>query len=156
MSITDSPVPAKEPPQLAPEASGAPAPPDRGRDTRGALSALAMRLHFYAGVFVAPFILIAAVTGALYAISPTLESIVDRDLLHVDSAGPARPLSEQIAAAVATEPGRARNAVAAPPHTGATTPGVLNQTARGGCARRGGLVDPGTGAAGGAGGGLGG
>ncbi|WP_342213411.1 PepSY domain-containing protein [Nocardia wallacei] len=144
MSITDSPVPAKEPPQLAPEASGAPAPPDRGRDTRGALSALAMRLHFYAGVFVAPFILIAAVTGALYAISPTLESIMDRDLLHVDSAGPARPLSEQIAAAVATEPGLALNAVAPAPNPGETTRVIFTDPALGESERRAVFVDPAT------------
>ncbi len=79
------------------------APPPARPATLSTLSALAMRLHFYAGVFVAPFILIAAVTGALYSIAPALESVVNRDLLHVDSTGPARPLSDQVAAAMATE-----------------------------------------------------
>ncbi|MFJ1457478.1 PepSY-associated TM helix domain-containing protein [Nocardia sp. N2S4-5] len=144
MSITDSPVPATEPPQSAPEASGAPAPPDRGGGRRGAIFALAMRLHFYAGVFVAPFILIAAVTGALYAISPTLESIVDRDLLHVDSTGAARPLSEQIAAAVAREPGLALNAVAPAQDPSDTTRVVFTDPALGESERRAVFVDPAT------------
>lgn len=74
-----------------------------------------MRLHFYAGVFVAPFILIAAVTGALYALSPTLESFVSRDLLTVTPGEATRPLSEQVAAAVATRPDLALAAVSPRP-----------------------------------------
>lgn len=65
---------------------------------------LIMRLHFYAGVLVAPFILIAAVTGALYALAPTLESVVYRDILTVESGGDALPLTEQAAAAHAAFP----------------------------------------------------
>ena len=41
------------------------------------------RIHFYAGVFVGPFILIAAVTGLLYAAAPSIESIVDHDKMYV-------------------------------------------------------------------------
>jgi uncharacterized iron-regulated membrane protein len=44
---------------------------------------IVLRLHFYAGVLVAPFILIAAITGALYAIAPTLEQVVYGDVLYV-------------------------------------------------------------------------
>ncbi len=36
--------------------------------SRYSLRPLLVRLHFYAGVFVGPFILIAAVTGLLYAL----------------------------------------------------------------------------------------
>ncbi|WP_083738866.1 PepSY-associated TM helix domain-containing protein [Mycobacterium sp. MS1601] len=60
---------------------------------------LVMRLHFYAGVLVAPFILIAALTGALYALAPTIESVVYRDLLTVDPGGSPIPLAEQADAA---------------------------------------------------------
>lgn len=60
---------------------------------------LMMRLHFYAGVLVAPFILVAALTGALYALAPTIERFVYDDILHVE-AGPAPlPMSQQITAA---------------------------------------------------------
>jgi uncharacterized iron-regulated membrane protein len=58
-----------------------------------------MRLHFYAGVLIAPFILVAALTGALYALAPTIESVVYRDILTVEPGGTAMPLSEQAAAA---------------------------------------------------------
>ncbi len=35
--------------------------------------AFLLRLHFYAGIFVGPFLLIAAISGGLYAIAPTIE-----------------------------------------------------------------------------------
>jgi uncharacterized iron-regulated membrane protein len=60
---------------------------------------LIRRLHFYAGVFVAPFILIAAITGSLYAMAPTIERFVYRDLLSVEPASETLPLSAQAAAA---------------------------------------------------------
>ena len=66
---------------------------------------LVRRLHFYAGVLVAPFILIAAITGALYAVAPTLERVVYRDVLVVDPGEQALPLTEQAAAAQAARPG---------------------------------------------------
>ncbi|MCK0177305.1 PepSY domain-containing protein [Mycolicibacterium sp. F2034L] len=60
---------------------------------------LIMRLHFYAGVLVAPFILVAAITGGLYALAPTVERIYYGDILSVDTTGPALPLSDQVGAA---------------------------------------------------------
>lgn len=72
--------------------------PTRSAPTRSARP-LIMRLHFYAGILIAPFILIAALTGALYALAPTIESVVYRDILTVEPAGTALPLSEQAAAA---------------------------------------------------------
>ncbi|MCM6776279.1 PepSY domain-containing protein [Nocardia sp. CDC159] len=103
-----------------------------------------MRLHFYAGVFVAPFVLIAALTGALYAISPTIEAIVNRDLLHVDSTGPARPLSEQIAAAVAVQPNLTLAAVAPAQDAGDTTRIIFSDPSLGESERRAVFVDPAT------------
>ncbi len=57
------------------------------------------RLHFYVGLFVGPFLLVAAVTGTLYVLTPQIESLLYRDQLVARTAGPERPLSEQIAAA---------------------------------------------------------
>lgn len=88
---------------------------------RGGIPALALRLHFYAGVLVAPFILIAAVTGALYAISPTLEQFVSRDLLTVPQQGTPRPLAEQVDAATAMRPDLALVAVSPAPGATDTT-----------------------------------
>ncbi len=67
---------------------------------------LLRRLHFYAGILVAPFLLLAAVTGGLYAIAPTVEQFVYRDVLTVTPAGPALPLNQQIDAARAAHPDR--------------------------------------------------
>ncbi|MFG3521223.1 PepSY-associated TM helix domain-containing protein [Nocardia nova] len=153
MSITDIPAAGTEPPQpeKSPPEAAQQSPPgsaDRSRPSRSgtarAVQALAMRLHFYAGVFVAPFILIAAVTGALYAVAPSLESIVNRDLLHVDSTGPARPLSEQIAAGVAAEPGLALVAVDPAQHAGDTTRVIFTDPSLGESERRAVFVDPAT------------
>ncbi|WP_405181507.1 PepSY domain-containing protein [Nocardia sp. NBC_01377] len=56
-------------------------------------------------MLVAPFILIAAVTGGLYALSPVIEKLIYADLLTVESAGAAPlPLSQQVAAARAANP----------------------------------------------------
>ncbi|WP_406232287.1 PepSY-associated TM helix domain-containing protein [Nocardia sp. NBC_01009] len=138
MSIIDASPPDTE--------SGAPPPesstPEKSTRRRNGLYPLAMRLHFYAGVFIAPFILIAAITGALYAISPTLESIVSRDLLQVDPGGTPKPLSEQINAAVATQPNLALVAVAPAPGSHDTTRVIFSDPSLGESERRAVFVNP--------------
>jgi uncharacterized iron-regulated membrane protein len=69
-------------------------------------AALLLRLHFYAGVLVAPFFVVAAVTGLLYTATPQLDAIVYRDQLHVAQSGTTvLPLAEQVAKARAAHPG---------------------------------------------------
>ncbi|MFC3436112.1 PepSY-associated TM helix domain-containing protein [Nocardia seriolae] len=142
MTITDSGVDSAPPPSPTRETE----PPSAGkppkRSAGNAFQALMLRLHFYAGVFVAPFILIAAVTGALYAISPTLENITSGALLHTDSAGPAKPLKEQIAAAQTVEPKLALVAVAPGQNVGDTTRVIFSDPALGASERRAVFVDP--------------
>ncbi|GAB4084821.1 PepSY domain-containing protein [Myceligenerans cantabricum] len=71
----------------------------------GYLRPLILRLHFYAGVLIGPFLLVAAVTGLAYAFAPTLESAVYQDELRVqDTGAEPRALSEQVAAARAAHP----------------------------------------------------
>ncbi|MGN2636336.1 PepSY-associated TM helix domain-containing protein [Nocardia takedensis] len=118
------------------------AEPAPRRATGAGLQALALRLHFYAGVVVAPFILIAAITGALYAISPTLEQIVSRDLLTVEPGGTTRPLSEQVAAAVAVRPDLALVAVAPAPGAEDTTRVLFADPTLGESERRAVFIDP--------------
>ena len=65
---------------------------------------LVLRLHFYAGVLVAPFVLVASVTGLLYTIAPQVEQIAYHDLTHVTPAGDTVAFAEQVAAARATHP----------------------------------------------------
>jgi uncharacterized iron-regulated membrane protein len=66
---------------------------------------LVARLHFYAGIFVAPFILTAAVTGLLYALIPQIDEAVYRHVLTVARVGEHRlPLADQIARARSAHP----------------------------------------------------
>ncbi|MGW1740389.1 PepSY-associated TM helix domain-containing protein [Nocardia sp. NPDC001965] len=112
------------------------------RPGKGAFRALTLRLHFYAGLFVGPFLLIAAVTGGLYAVAPSIESFVNRDLLYVDSRGPEKPLSEQVTAGIAARPDLTPVAVSPAPATGETTRVLFSDPALGESERRAVFVDP--------------
>lgn len=57
------------------------------------------RLHFYAGLFVGPFILVAALTGTLYVVTPQIETWLYREQLTTASIGQPASLSAQAAAA---------------------------------------------------------
>lgn len=59
------------------------------------------RLHFYIGLFVGPFLLVAALTGVLYALTPQIEEHLYADALHSESRGPNLPLAEQVTRAQA-------------------------------------------------------
>lgn len=61
------------------------------------------RLHTVAGVIVAPFLIVAALTGLLYAFAPTLEDVVYRGETSA-SAGEQVPLAKQVEAARAVHP----------------------------------------------------
>ncbi|SBS35529.1 PepSY-associated TM helix [Marinomonas spartinae] len=67
--------------------------------SKNAMLLLITRLHFYIGMFVAPFIFIAALTGTVYVLTPQLEAYVYKHELKTDSTGPNKPLTEQVAAA---------------------------------------------------------
>ncbi|MFJ1730242.1 PepSY-associated TM helix domain-containing protein [Streptomyces sp. NPDC088254] len=74
------------------------------RQTSG-FGALMARLHFYAGVLVAPFLLVAAVTGLLYTFTPQLDSLVyEKELTVAHVTGSPRPLAAQVAAAREAHP----------------------------------------------------
>ncbi|MEV5350444.1 PepSY-associated TM helix domain-containing protein [Streptomyces achromogenes] len=60
---------------------------------------LLLRLHFYAGVLIGPFLLVAAVTGLAYTATPQIESVLYKHELKVTPRGTADPLSTQVAAA---------------------------------------------------------
>ncbi len=69
------------------------------------LRPLILRLHFYAGVFIAPFILVAAVSGLLYVWMPQVEEAVYDEQLHVEAGGEQLPLHEQVRIAREEVPG---------------------------------------------------
>ncbi len=56
-------------------------------------------IHIYAGIFIAPFIFVAAFTGLLYAITPQLEQFIYKDVLNVQPLNQIYPLSQQIESA---------------------------------------------------------
>ncbi|ADG80548.1 PepSY-associated TM helix domain protein OS=Tsukamurella paurometabola (strain ATCC 8368 / DSM/ CCUG 35730 / CIP 100753 / JCM 10117 / KCTC 9821 / NBRC 16120 / NCIMB 702349 / NCTC 13040) OX=521096 GN=Tpau_3977 PE=4 SV=1 [Tsukamurella paurometabola] len=82
-----------------------PAPPQStSPPKRPGWRAAILRLHFYAGLLVGPFILIAAISGGLYAAAPTVERFVYSNELTAATTGPAQPLTAQVAAAQASRP----------------------------------------------------
>ncbi|WP_078308822.1 MULTISPECIES: PepSY-associated TM helix domain-containing protein [unclassified Mycobacterium] len=71
----------------------------------GRLAPIVLRLHFYAGLLVGPFLLVAALTGLAYALVGQVDAAVYRHELKVDSVGSQQlPMSQQVAAATAAQP----------------------------------------------------
>ncbi|PRX43480.1 putative iron-regulated membrane protein [Prauserella shujinwangii] len=121
-----------------------PAAAARGRRP-GGWRGLVLRLHFYAGVLVGPFVLVAALTGVLYAVTPQLESWLYSDELTATSTAEPLPLAEQVRAAQAAVPGGDLHAVRPAPERGDTTRVLFADDALGSSEWRTVFVDPGTG-----------
>ncbi|WP_245802129.1 PepSY-associated TM helix domain-containing protein [Corynebacterium pacaense] len=79
------------------------------------------RLHSVAGVFVAPLLLVAALTGLLYAVAPTLETWIYRDALTAESGLPPQPVADQITRAKEVHPDMDLSAVQVSEDPRATT-----------------------------------
>ncbi|SDH89538.1 Uncharacterized iron-regulated membrane protein [Actinokineospora alba] len=93
-----------------------------------ALWALARRVHFLAGLAVAPFLAVLALTGLLYAFTPQINDVLYGDKLYVDApGGPARPLTEQVGAALAAHPEGKLTSVIVPADPDRTTQVVLDK-----------------------------
>ncbi|MYQ79890.1 MULTISPECIES: PepSY-associated TM helix domain-containing protein [unclassified Streptomyces] len=80
-------------------------PTTRSGGTWSGLRPLLLRLHFYAGVLVGPFLLVAAVTGLLYTATPQIESVVYHHELKVTPHGEPKPLAAQVDSARDAIPG---------------------------------------------------
>ncbi|WP_437616409.1 PepSY-associated TM helix domain-containing protein [Erwinia sp. V71] len=65
-----------------------------------ALMHLLRRLHFYIGLFIGPFIFVAALTGTLYVLTPQLENQLYQHQLFTDASGADHPLSQQVDSAL--------------------------------------------------------
>lgn len=63
--------------------------------------ALAWRWHFYAGLFVAPFMILLALTGIVYLFKPQLDALLYPQLLRVEAGA-------QMRSATSCSPGCAR------------------------------------------------
>lgn len=121
-----------------------PAASARPRAASGsALLALITRLHFYIGLFVGPFILVAAVTGTLFVLTPHLENLIYADQLRTTSTGAAQPLAAQVQAAQSqVGPGPRLFAVRPAPGPGETTRVMFTQPGMGDSEARALFVDP--------------
>ncbi len=102
-----------------------------------ALRPLALRLHFYAGVLVAPFLVVACLTGLAYVFSPQLNDLVyGHELLVGAHDGAVRPLDQQVSAALTAHPEGTLSSVVVPSDPDRTTqvalsvPGLAADTTR--------------------------
>jgi uncharacterized iron-regulated membrane protein len=71
----------------------------------GGLYRAVWRWHFYAGLFVAPFISMFAITGLLYMFQPQIHGLVDGDKMYVQAQATQVPYTQQVAAVEAAYPG---------------------------------------------------
>ncbi|MEM6433791.1 MAG: PepSY domain-containing protein [Cyanobacteria bacterium P01_D01_bin.115] len=62
------------------------------------------RWHFYAGLFVIPFMLVLGTTGVIYLFKPQLDTLMYRDLLFVQPTPTALSYSQQVKAAQSAYP----------------------------------------------------
>ncbi|HCR3980406.1 Uncharacterized iron-regulated membrane protein [Citrobacter koseri] len=89
---------------------------------RAAWVTLLRRFHFYTGLFVGPFIFVAALTGTLYVATPQLEEALYAPALQGTEQGERQPLAAQIAVAQQVTGGHLRlHAVRPALEEGATT-----------------------------------
>ncbi|WP_165855924.1 PepSY-associated TM helix domain-containing protein [Marinobacter sp. JSM 1782161] len=124
--------------------------PDSGEATSDARSGVAswfypllLRLHFYVGLLVGPFILVAALSGGLYAISPQIENAIYADALNGSASGTPHSLAEQIAVARREVPADLTLAAVRPaPEPGLTTRVMFNDPSLGQYQHRAIFVDP--------------
>lgn len=125
-----------------------PAPPRPEQQPRRTpwLGKLLLRLHFYAGVLVGPFILISALSGALYALAPTLDRVVYQHELTAPVSDEQLTLAQQIELAQDhLDEQLAIAAVRPAPEPGDTTRVMFADPSLGGSESRAVFVDPGSG-----------
>ncbi|MFE4670631.1 PepSY-associated TM helix domain-containing protein [Streptomyces sp. NPDC056716] len=109
------------PPTRTDEAPSPATPPASSPGVWTPLRPLVLRLHFYAGLLVAPFLLVAALTGFLYAGSFQVEKIVYADEMTVPVGDTKLPISQQVAAAREAHPEGSVSTVRPSPAADAST-----------------------------------
>ncbi|MDT7726127.1 MAG: hypothetical protein QOI21_2703 [Actinomycetota bacterium] len=119
---------APDPQPTAPELeSGVVTPAVTTPGTAALLRRLALRVHFFAGILVAPFLAVLCLTGIIYVFMPQVNNLVYHNEYFVDShSAPARPLAEQVQAALLANPGATLTSVITPAGEDRTTAVVLS------------------------------
>ena len=109
------------------DAAGTPAAnPVAQTQKNGGPRALLHRIHVVAGIFVAPLLVIAAITGVAYALAPSIEKVVYHEELTATSSLPAQPLEKQVEVAQRVHPDLPVTAVQVPEKPGQTTRVMFN------------------------------
>ena len=134
----------------APDTGGAPATTSREhappRRSRAWVMPLLLRIHFFAGILVGPFILIAALSGAVYVVTPQLERVVYAHELSAPVTDTTLPIGDQVRIAEGYIGDAASLAAVRPaPAAGDTTRVMFAQEGLGPSQTRAVFVDPGTG-----------
>lgn len=80
-------------------------PMESSGSAKASLHRTIFRLHFYAGLIIAPFVLILAITGTIYLYGTEIEDIVHPDWRFVEQAGPHLPADIIIDNALRSFPG---------------------------------------------------
>jgi uncharacterized iron-regulated membrane protein len=80
--------------------------PDASTRRSGSLYRVIWRWHFYAGLLVAPPLVILSVTGGLYIFKSEILDYARRDMVFVNPASSHVPCQHQLDAALAAHPGR--------------------------------------------------
>ena len=75
------------------------------------------RWHFYAGLFVMPFILVLSLSGAAYLFKPQIDRWEERDFRGLSQANAVTP-TRQLAVALAATPGATFHSYRLPEHPG--------------------------------------
>lgn len=105
--------------------------------------ALMKRLHFYIGLFIGPFILVAALSGVVYALTPQIENQLYAHALYSQTQGPALSLEAQVRLAQEVAgPGLSVAALRPAPRPGDTTRVMFNVPGFGASEHRALFVDP--------------
>ncbi|HWD02087.1 MAG TPA: PepSY domain-containing protein [Amycolatopsis sp.] len=110
------------------------------------LQLVSRRLHFLAGIVVAPFLAVLCLTGLVYVFSPQIHDSLYRSDLHVNRVGDVpRSLDEQVRSALTAHPEGTVKSVLTPPAPDRTTRVVLAVPGPAGTTDRTVFVDPYTG-----------
>lgn len=131
-----------KPPLGAPNPS--PSIPEPEPPQSGWFRAFLLRLHFYAGILAGPFLLVAALSGGLYAMAPQLEPVLYAKELRVPAVANPLPLSTQVKAAMDVADGAVPVSVRPAPGPEDTTRVLFADPGLGESTYRTLFVDPGT------------
>ncbi|MCA1218580.1 PepSY-associated TM helix domain-containing protein [Streptomyces sp. 8L] len=88
--------PGPTPPPTTADREVAAEPASNGPGFWRSVRPLLLRLHFYVGVCIGPFLLVAALTGLAYTTTPQLEQILYRHELTVSPHGSAHSVADQL------------------------------------------------------------